>query len=73
VRPNVDEDARRGAFVAIDTETGDFEIGPDKLGVMDRLEEREPKARGRIWLTRVGLGHAARFGGRQFNPAPADD
>ena len=56
VRPNMDEDAQRGKFVAIDTETGDFEIGPDKLGVMDRLEEREPKARGHIWLTRVRAG-----------------
>lgn len=66
VRPTVDEEADRGQFVAIDTETGEFELGRNELEVLDRLEERYPEARGRIWLTRVGLGYAVRFGGRRL-------
>jgi hypothetical protein len=68
VRPNVGEDgADRGKFVAIDIETEDYELGSDSLEVMNRLEKREPEARGRIWLTRVGLGYAVRFGGRRLD------
>ena len=70
VRTGVDEDAHRGEFVAIDTGTGAFEIGSDKLGVMSRLEERTPEARGRIWLTRVGGEPAVHFGGRRLDASP---
>ncbi len=66
VRPNVDEEADRGTFVAIDIETGDWELGDNELEVMDRLEERRPEAE--VWLTRVGLGYVAKFGGHPYKP-----
>ncbi len=66
VRPNVDEEADRGAFVAIDVETGDWEASADSLEAMDRLEERRPGAE--VWLTRIGLGYVAKFGGRPRKP-----
>ena len=52
------------AFVAIDVETGDFEVHERELEAMDRLEEREPEARGRIFLRRVGSKSAYHIGGR---------
>jgi hypothetical protein len=45
-----DEDV--GCFVAIDVESGIFEIAHDELAAIDRLLERKPGAQ--IWLRRVG-------------------
>jgi hypothetical protein len=50
-----------GKFVAIDIETGAYEIDADEMTACDRLEARVPGAQ--VWLTRVGLGYAHRFGG----------
>jgi hypothetical protein len=46
-------------FVAIDIESGEFEIDTDESAACDRLESRIPNPQ--IWLTRVGLGYARRF------------
>ena len=64
VRPrvNVERDARK--FVAIDTESGDYEVDRAEMKAIDRLLERRPAAKGRIWLRRVGSESAHRMGGR---------
>lgn len=49
-----------GKFVAIDIETGDYELAADELTAIDQLLARRPDAQ--IWLTRVGLGYTYRFG-----------
>jgi len=51
-----------GRIVAIDIESGDFEIGDDEVTVADRLVERRPDAG--VWLVRVGRRYVHRFGGR---------
>jgi hypothetical protein len=62
VRPNVDVDAEAHKFVAIDVETGEYEVDESEVEVTDRLIERRPDAEGRIWLRRVGYEHAHRLG-----------
>jgi len=52
----------RGQFVAIDIETGAFEIDSDEQTASDRLAARVPGAQ--IWLRRVDSPFARRFGGR---------
>lgn len=64
VRPQVDLEEEAQKYVAIDTESEDFEVDRDALAAVDRLEERHPEARGRIWLRRVGSRYAYHFGGR---------
>jgi hypothetical protein len=61
VRPTL-KDRDNGKFVAIDIETGEFEIDPEEIAACDRLEARVEDPQ--IWLTRVGLGYARRFGPR---------
>lgn len=51
-----------GRFIAIDIETGDYEIGRDELAVIDRLAGRQPEAQ--VWLRRIGTSHTHRFGPR---------
>jgi hypothetical protein len=51
-----------GRFVAIDIESGAFEIDADELAASDRLLSLAPRAQ--IWLRRVGSRHARRFGPR---------
>ena len=55
-RPDMD-------FVAIDIESGDFEVGTDELAVTKRLLERHPEAQ--IFGRRVGYSYTARFGAGQ--------
>lgn len=50
----------RGKFLAIDIETGAYEIDIDELAASDRLLARNPD--GQIWLRRVGSRHVRRFG-----------
>ena len=54
-----------GRFVAIDIETGAYEIDADELAASDRLLTRVPSAQ--IWLRRIGSRYAHRFG---FYPLP---
>ncbi len=51
VRPR-HEPADNGKYVAIDIETGDYEVDVDELAASDRLLERAPDAQ--IWMRRVG-------------------
>ncbi len=56
------EAADRGKIVAIDLETGDFEVDKREIAACDRLEARCPDAQ--IWVVRIGSRHIRRFGGR---------
>jgi hypothetical protein len=61
VRPNLSPDDA-GKFVAVDIETGEFDIDADELTAGDRLRARLPDAQ--IWVVRVGSRYVHRFGGR---------
>ena len=61
VRPQV-ADGNHGKIVAIDIETGDFEVDWSEIAACDRLEARRPDAQ--IWIVRIGSRHVRRFGGR---------
>ena len=54
------EKGHEGKFVAIDIETGAYEVDGDELAASDRLLTRVPNAQ--IWLRRIGSRHAHRFG-----------
>lgn len=62
VRPNLKPEDK-DKFVAIDIETGEFELDEDELTACDRLRARLPKAQ--TWLVRVGSRYVHRFGGRE--------
>jgi hypothetical protein len=49
-----------GKFVAIDVETGDYEIDEDDYAAVSRLRARSPAAD--VWLGRVGQPAAYRIG-----------
>jgi hypothetical protein len=51
-----------GQFVAIDIETGAYEVDSEELAASDRLVARIPNAQ--IWVRRIGTRFARRFGGR---------
>ena len=61
IRPQV-ELGNQGKIVAIDLETGDFEIDAREISACNRLEARHPDAQ--IWIVRVGSRYVRRFGGR---------
>ena len=61
VRSQVEE-GNHGKIVAIDLETGDFEVDASEIAACDLLEARHPDAQ--IWIVRVGSRHVRRFGGR---------
>ena len=61
IRPRV-EAGNEGKFVAIDIETGAYEIDTDDYTATERLLTREPDAQ--IWLLRVGHRAAYRIGWR---------
>ncbi len=54
------EKGNEGKFVAIDIETGAYEVDTDELAASDRLLARVPEAQ--IWLRRIGSRYAHRFG-----------
>jgi hypothetical protein len=56
------EKTRDGQFVAIDIETGTYEVDADELAASDRLTARVPNAQ--VWLRRIGSRYARRFGPR---------
>jgi hypothetical protein len=56
------EEGNHGRIVAIDIETGAFEVDSSEIAACDRLEARYPDAQ--IWIVRVGSRHVRRFGGR---------
>ncbi len=51
-----------GKIVAIDIETGAFEVDASQIAACDRLEARYPDAQ--IWIVRIGSHYVRRFGGR---------
>jgi hypothetical protein len=61
IRPQV-ELGNQDKIVALDLETGDFEIDTREIAACDRLEARHPDAQ--IWIVRVGSRHVRRFGER---------
>jgi hypothetical protein len=61
VRPQVEE-GNHGKIVAIDIETGAFEVDACEIAACDRLEARYPDAQ--IWIVRIGSRHVPRFGGQ---------
>jgi hypothetical protein len=59
VRPQIEE-GNHGKIVAIDIETGVFELAKDTMTASDRLLERCPDAQ--IWCVRIGHRGVHRFG-----------
>lgn len=59
VRPQV-EGGNHGRIVAIDIETGEFEVADDTLTACHALFARVPEAQ--IWCVRIGVGPVHRFG-----------
>ena len=55
----------QGKFVAIDIETGAYEIAPTEMAASERLRARIPDAQ--IWMMRVGSRCLRRYG---FHPGP---
>lgn len=60
VRPQM-KPGDKGRFVALDIESGAYELGDDELAACDQLRARLPDAQ--IWLVRVGSAYVYRFGG----------
>ena len=56
------EEGNRGKIVAIDLQTGAFEVDASEITACDRLEASHPEAQ--IWMVRIGSRHVRRFGGR---------
>lgn len=50
-------------FVAIDIESGEFEVDADERAASDRLHARLPTAQ--IWIRRKGSRYVRRFGASQ--------
>jgi hypothetical protein len=63
IRPQVEAD-NRGKFVAIDIETGAFELADNTLTASQRLLERYPDAQ--TWVVRIGYRAVHRFGSRSL-------
>jgi hypothetical protein len=61
IRPQV-EASLKGEIVAIDIETGDWEIGGGEMAASRRLRARRPDAQ--TWVVRVGYPYVRRFGSR---------
>ncbi|MBJ7898806.1 MAG: hypothetical protein GC158_02545 [Cyanobacteria bacterium RI_101] len=53
-----------GKIVAIDIETGDFEVGETIITATDRLFERRPEAQ--PWGIRIGQGAVYHFGSQSL-------
>jgi len=59
LRPTLEME-HRGKFVAIDIETGAYEVDENELTACDGLLARVPNAQ--IWLRRIGFRYVHRFG-----------
>jgi hypothetical protein len=53
-----------GKFLAIDIETGQYELAADEMKAGDKLRRRLPEAQ--IWMVRVGYPSTRKFGGGQL-------
>lgn len=63
VRSQVEAD-NHGKIVAIDIETGEFEVADEILDATNRLFDRLPDAQ--PWIVRIGHRSVARFGARSL-------
>jgi hypothetical protein len=63
VRSQVEE-GNYGKIVAINIETGSFEVADTPMEAVDRLYEREPDAQ--PWVIRIGHRAVFRFGSRSL-------
>lgn len=63
IRPQV-EASNHGKIVAIDIETGDFEVANSPMLAVDKLYERKPDAQ--PWVIRIGHRAVFRFGSRSL-------
>jgi hypothetical protein len=61
------EPGNAAKFVAIDIESGTYEVDSDELAASDRLLSRCPNAQ--IWLRRIGSRYARHFGSHPRSPA----
>jgi hypothetical protein len=61
IRPQL-KNENEDDFVAIDIETGAYEIDANEMAACDRLLARVPDSQ--VWLRKVGSRFARRFGGR---------
>lgn len=61
IRPQVEED-HRGKVVAIDLESGAYEVADDTIKAAHRLRARFPEAQ--PWFVRIGYRALYRFGSR---------
>jgi hypothetical protein len=68
VRQQIDEEIDRGKIVAIDIETGAFEIADDLLVASKQLVARLPDAQ--TWFVRIGHLAVDRFGARSLRTKP---
>lgn len=62
IRPQIEE-GNRGNIVAIDLETGTFEVAADTLRASERLLAQCPQAQ--TWFVRIGYDDLFRIGPRQ--------
>lgn len=67
VRPKLTP-ADQDKFVAIDIDTGEFELDRDERKAAERLRKRVPDPQ--IWLVHVTLGYLHRFGGHGLRGRP---
>lgn len=67
VRPHLTP-ADADKFVAIDIETGEYELANNEMRATDRLRKRVPNAQ--IWLVHVSSGYLHRFGGHGLRGRP---
>ena len=58
------EAGNHGKIVAIDIETGDFEVANSPMLAVDKLYERKPDAQ--PWVIRIGHRAVFRFGSRSL-------
>ena len=58
VRPHL-KAKDKGRLVALDIDSGEYEIGDDQLAICHRLRARFPEAQ--IWTVRVGSRYVHRF------------
>ncbi len=61
IRPQIEE-GNRGKVVAIDLETGSFEVAADTLHASEQLLARRPDAQ--TWFVRIGYDDLFRIGPR---------
>lgn len=59
------EEGNEGKIVALDIETGAFEVADTPIAAVDRLYERYPDAQ--PWVIRIGHRAVYRFGSRSLN------